>query len=149
MKVSVYLHKEIIETLRCFGNLDEVVNHILDDMSANYSLTDLPACPDRTNAQRCTVDITNTEYLELLSTFGPTSPRVSLRRIIYYFVENELYTEFGWEFKNEYVSIANTNFNKKVANAITSLEMSKKYAKSESTKDTLNSICNTLKQLLR
>lgn len=148
MKISIYLHKEIIETLQCFGTLDETINHILDDMSVNYSLTDLPACPDRTNAQRCTVDITNTEYLELLNTFGPTSPRISLRRIIYYFVENELYNEFNWEFKNEYISITNNKFNKKINSAISLLETSTKYTTFD-TKDTILSICNTLKQLLR
>ena len=148
MKISIYLHKEIIETLRCFGTLDEVINHILDDMSANYSLTDLPSCPDRTNAQRCIINITNTEYLELLNIFGPTSPRISLRRIIYYFVENELYNEFNWEFRNEYMSIADSKFNKKINSAISLLETSTKYAKSD-IKDTILSICNTLKQLLR
>ena len=60
-----------------------------------------------------------------------------------------LYDEISSAEIRRQVEDALMSFNKKVANAITSLEMSKKYTKSESTKDTLNSICNTLKQLLR
>ena len=58
MKQSIYLHREIVDTLRCFGELDEVINKILEEASVGkFDVMDKPPCPDRSGAGRYDVDI--------------------------------------------------------------------------------------------
>lgn len=105
MTVSVYLHDEILSLLKCFGDIDNVVNKILDAGSAGeITIMDKPAAPDRSGAKRIDVNIYNEEYLSLMRQFGAKSPRCSLRRLLYWFVEDEVYTLLDWDMKNDYVS---------------------------------------------
>lgn len=104
MKVSIYLHKPIVETLLCYGSLEDVTNRILDACeSGEIDIMDRPKVPPRDGAGRYDVDIRSDYYMELLDTFSPTSPRISLRRLLYWFVENEMYDVLGWEPTYEYI----------------------------------------------
>lgn len=104
MLISIYLHKQIAETLQCYGELSDVVNKILDASEQGaFDMLDMPKCEPRDGAARYNIDITNETYLELLDTFSVNSPRISLRRIIYWFVEQEMYEVLGWEVMNDYV----------------------------------------------
>lgn len=104
MKLSVYLHDEIRAVLCCYGTLDEVVNRVLDAGSAGeFDLMNKPQIPTRDGAGRYDVDVTNEEYLELLRLHPHNSTKVSLRRLLYWFVENEMYEMLGWEPVKNYV----------------------------------------------
>lgn len=98
MKVSVYLHEEIRAVLCCYGTLDEAINKVLDAGSqGEFDLMNKPQIPVRDGARRFDVDIKNEEYLELLRLYPHNSTKVSLRRLLYWFVENEMYEMLGWE----------------------------------------------------
>ena len=96
MVFNVYLHKYVVDTLRCFGNISDVVNEILNYCENNNGFMDYPECVDRKGCSRYSIDVHNEQYVELYNTFGATSPRVSLRRIIYWFVDNEIYESEQW-----------------------------------------------------
>ena len=100
MVYNVYLHKYVADILSQFGELNTVVNHIVDSaMAGEFSIDDLPKAPDRTPGEmsQYKFDIHNVEYNEMLQVRGSKSMTYSLRRIIYHFVDNELFTELGWE----------------------------------------------------
>ena len=48
--------------------------------------------------------MTSQFYLTLAATFPTNSPRISLRRILYWFVEQEMYDELGWDATKQYES---------------------------------------------
>lgn len=105
MIFSIYLHKHIAEPLMCYGDLSDVVNKILEASEQGiFDLIDMPKCESRDGATRYNINITNNTYLELVATFPPNSPRLSLRRILYWFVEQEMYDVLKWEPVNDYVS---------------------------------------------
>ncbi len=115
MIYSIYLHNNIIETLSCYGDLSDVVNNILDAAEqGSFDIVDLPPAPSRDGATRCEINITSEYYLTLASTFPMNSPRISLRRILYWFVEQEMYDALEWEAVNEYKSKEKTKILKKL-----------------------------------
>lgn len=106
MRMSVYLHDEIYSVLRCFGNLDEVTNKILDAASSGeFDVENKPKVIERSGARRYDIDVQNNDYLELYA-IRRNSPSISLRRLLYWFVENEMYEYLGWEVKSEYKDAA-------------------------------------------
>lgn len=106
MKMSVYLHNEICSVLKCFGSLDEVTNKILDAASSGeFDVENKPKVIERSGARRYDVDVQNEDYLELYA-IRRNSPSISLRRLLYWFVENEMYEYLGWEVKSEYKDAA-------------------------------------------
>lgn len=115
MRVSIYLHRDIVETLKMFGDLSTVVNRVLAELYEDRGLTDYPKCVDRQGAARYEVDVTDENYLRAYTLYGPSSPRASLRRILYYFVNNEIYAELGWEAVNEYDNKNKNRIRKKLA----------------------------------
>lgn len=122
MKISLYLHRDRADVLSTFGNLSDVINRILD--AADEGLIDIedrPACEPRDGAARFDVEITNDNYLQLLQAYGIKSKRISLRRIVYWFVDNEVYNDLGWEPTNDYVDSFNKRLNKLVNNVISEL----------------------------
>ena len=123
MEFSVYLHKPIAEVLMCYGDLSEVVNKILEASEQGlFDVVDLPRCPARDGASRYTVNITNEYYLNLLETFPINSPRISIRRILYWFVEQEIYDELGWEVTKEYHNKEKEKLLKKLSNIISTFD---------------------------
>ena len=101
MKFSVYLHSHIVDTLRTYGRLDDVVNAMLDEAdNGMFNVIDKPNCESRDGASRYSIEITNESYIALVESYPTNSSRVSLRRLIYWFVENEIYEECGWSTNN-------------------------------------------------
>jgi predicted DNA-binding protein (UPF0278 family) len=111
--------------------LSDVINKILDagDQGA-FDVMDKPSCESREGASRYNVNITNATYLSLLNEYSVNSPRISLRRLIYWFVENEMYIELDWPMSNEYVDDFKTKFNKKLTDAINTFQSFKILAQS-------------------
>lgn len=96
---NVYLHKYVRDILSQFGDVNAVVNHIVDEaMAGRINLYGLDKAPPRSSGDMCqyTFTIINDQYNELVDAHGPRSSLVSLRRIIYTFVDNEMYDELGW-----------------------------------------------------
>ena len=109
MKLSQYLHNDIVDVLKTFGDLNDVVNKILDAADEGYiEVEDKPPCRDRDGCDRYNIDIHNENYLELLRIHGVKSKQISLRRLLYWFVENEIYEELGWTTR-PYITKANFN----------------------------------------
>lgn len=101
MKFSVYLHSHIVDTLRMYGKLSDVVNAMLDEAdNGMFDVTDKPNCSSRDGASRYDIDVTNENYIMLANSYPVNSSKVSLRRLIYWFVENEIYDECGWTTNN-------------------------------------------------
>lgn len=104
MILSVYLHKDRVDVLRTFGSLDEVVDRILSACDeGEFDIENKPECEPRDGASRYNIKITNESYLDMLKNFGVKCKRISLRRLLYWFVDNEIYTDLGWETVNDYV----------------------------------------------
>lgn len=102
MQMSVYLHDEICAVLKCFGTLDEVTNRILDSASEGiFDVENKPQVVERSGAKRYNIDVRNEDYLELYR-IRRNSPSISLRRLLYWFVENEMYDYLAWEVKSKY-----------------------------------------------
>lgn len=123
MKVSVYLHEEMRAILCCYGTLDDVINRILDAGSeGEFDIMDKPNIGAREGARRFDVDIRNEEYLELMRSYPPNSSKISLRRLIYWFIENEMYEMLGWEPVNDYVDRSEVKKNKLIKRVRQDLE---------------------------
>lgn len=94
---SIYLHKYIVDTLSLFGDLSVVVNRILQEgADGKIDILDRPPCMNRDGAGRYNITITQPEYLELLQCYSVNSPKISIRRIIYWFVDFAIYEQLGW-----------------------------------------------------
>ena len=105
MIVSIYLHKYVVDTLQLFGNLNETINKILQaGADGDIEILDRPPCINRDGASRYNIDITQQDYLELLECYPTNSPRISIRRIIYWFVDFAIYEQLGWKAEKKYVN---------------------------------------------
>ena len=145
MVISIYLHKEIANTLKTFGTLEEVVNKILiAGAEGNYDITDKPNCVSREGARRYEINITEPEYLELLKTFPINSSRISLRRLLYWFVENEIYVDLNWIPVNNYINEGKIVINKIIRNIETNLFKLNKHLQ-----DNLQNECQEIINLLK
>lgn len=95
-RISVYLHQNIIDTIRCFGELSEVCNRILScciELEEFYEET-IPAAPDRQGAKRRDIYVEEDVLLQLNG--------FRIRSILYWFVENEIYDSLSWNTINLY-----------------------------------------------
>lgn len=123
MVFSVYIHQWVVDVLLCFGELSDVINRILEEgENGSFDIMNKPNIGDRDGAKRYEINITNEMYLELLNTFPINSSKISLRRLIYWFVENEMYVELGWSPIRNYHSSTNDKIIKKLNNICTELQ---------------------------
>lgn len=96
-KIDVRLHKEYHDILTQFGTLDEVVDKVISEVESGViNLDELPSCPELTGAHKYIVTVDNPFYDDLVQIYGAHSNKISMRRILYYVVDNELYIQLGW-----------------------------------------------------
>ena len=97
-RISVYLHKETIAVLKCFGELNHVVNKLLSEClnTGKVFETIIPSAPDRRDARRIILYIDDNIFDEL------NASKLKIRSVIYWFIENEVYNEFEWVVIHEY-----------------------------------------------
>lgn len=137
MVITVYLHDEILTALQHFGTLEEVANRIVDAaVNGVFDSESLEKCPPAgTNTRKYTVNITNREYIEHRNMLGAKSSKVSLRRMLYHFVNNELYFDLGWQVVNNKVGTIkdarDAKFNLLLAKVLDGLSSLYKLAKEE------------------
>lgn len=123
MKLSIYLHSDIVDVLKTYGKLDDVVNSMLDAADeGEFEIENKPSCRPRDGAGRYDINVTNATYLSLLNTYGVKSKAISLRRLIYWFVENEIFNEIGWDTVNDYVDRDTLKWNKQIDRVLNELE---------------------------
>lgn len=136
MKLSVYLSNMIIEELKLYGDVDKVINRIVDTVVEKGYIDEIefPSYGNRSNDTRLTVDIDNAEYEVLLETLGHNSKMYSLRRIIYWFIHNDKPSEFGW------TVIPNPKYNAYIDMSIKSAKAANKIYESEILKDVINKL---------
>jgi hypothetical protein len=144
MIFSIYLHKPIAETLMCYGDLSDVVNRILEVSETGvFDVVDVPKCEPRDGATKYFINVTNETYLSLVASFPPNSPRLSLRRLLYWFVEQEMYEVLEWETVNEYVSKDKEKILKKIGgidSELTKLQRNLNYEEYEIVQDILEKL---------
>lgn len=105
MRFSIYLSNEIIDVLQCYGTISDVVNKILECAADGlFDVMDKPTPPPKQNGKQVIIDVVEPNYLELIEMYSIKSSRISLRRLIYWFVENEIYADLGWEGIQQYKS---------------------------------------------
>lgn len=93
--VSVYLDNYVLDGLTLFGPLSEVVDKVLTCCISDVDVSELPKAPPITpETRRVNITVTNEEFLMLSDTYGATSKKVSLRRILYWFVDNAMYENY-------------------------------------------------------
>lgn len=99
MTQSLYLHSDIVYILKLYcGSLQQAVDRILNEYDiGNIDIENKPTCRSREGAGRYDVIVTNRSYLDMVELYGVKSKRISLRRLLYWFVEYEIYNELGWE----------------------------------------------------
>lgn len=105
MRFSIYLSNDIINVLQCFGSIDDVTNKILEcGAEGLFDIMDKPTPPPKQDGHQVVIDVIEPTYLELVDAYTVRSSRISLRRLLYWFVENEIYAELGWEEVQKYKS---------------------------------------------
>ena len=104
MRVSVYIERWAMDTLRCYGRTDDVVNCMLDAAEEEgFSILDKPSAGPRTFATRVEVIVTNEMYIKLANALPPASPRLSLRRYIHWFLSEDMPSQLGWKVISPYL----------------------------------------------
>lgn len=95
MKQRITLPTETIKILEQYGDIHTVVDNILDLVQTGAIPTDnLPqACASDTTVKKITVHITNDWYIESYL----ANNKICLKRLLQYFVDNELFNEFDWK----------------------------------------------------
>lgn len=103
MMMSIYLHQYVVKTLSLFGDLSDVINNILQaGADGKIEILDRPPCMSRDGCGRYNVDITQQDYLELLQCYPINSPKISIRRLLYWFVDFAVYEQLGWKIVKQY-----------------------------------------------
>lgn len=98
MIVKLYLDEQTATLLHMFGTINEVVNRIIDEgMDGKFDMFDKPVAPPRDECSRYEVCINNKDYIELMAQYPEKSSKTSLRRLVTWFVDNEVYEELGWD----------------------------------------------------
>lgn len=95
-KYSVYLHQDVIDVLECFGKISDVLTKMMKTLVQTDLLDGetLGTAPSREDARRIEFFVDDDTVLQLTG--------LPFRQIIYWFVENEVYDQLGWEPVREY-----------------------------------------------
>ena len=92
-----------MDILQCYGSITDVTNRILEcGAEGLFDIMDKPTPPPKENGHQVIIDVTEPTYLELVDMYSIRSSRISLRRLLYWFVDNEMYIELGWEATKTY-----------------------------------------------
>lgn len=98
IKVNIAISENYYKILRLFGTMDEVVDKALKLVElGEIDIEDCPPVPTTRDCRRTVVIINNEYYEELRAKYGPTSSKISINRLLYYIVDNELYSVYSWE----------------------------------------------------
>ena len=98
IKVNIAIDNNYYNILRLFGTMDEVVDKALKLVEqGEIDFDRCPQIPTTKNCRHIVVAISNPYYEELRALHGATSSKISINRLLYYIVDNELYYTYEWE----------------------------------------------------
>ena len=105
-KISVYLHQDVIDILRCFGELNDVINNLIkDSLLIDELYEETLRSPKRSpSCKRVEFTINEDLYDELAG--------IRVRPLIYWFVENEMYDQLGGKMVKQYGEHKSEKINK-------------------------------------
>lgn len=147
MIVNVLIDDGTAGLMEYYGNISTVVNRILQHGAlGEIPLMDLPSVPlPDHNVKQYKVNVTEPNYLQLCEIYGTKSSRISLRRIIYWFMDNEKYIDFKWEADQVFVDKANLEIVELLAEIEAKLYKLYKLMPNNERLKTVNAEINTIK----
>lgn len=120
--LDIRLHKEYYDVLVQFGTLSYTVNCILAACEIGaIELFDKPKAPPKEGTQKHIITIDNPWYEGLLDDMGAKNSHISLRRLLYWFVDEEVYTLIGLEPNTNNKTILDSRFARIKADCIQQL----------------------------
>lgn len=149
MKIHVTLPQITYNILCRFGDINEVVNKICDlIVTDQMEYNDLPPLQGREGHKQFDVIVTNEQFIELYNSMNDAGKPIRMRRVLQYFVDMELYVEFGWPIVNE--PKRNTDVEMRAISSLcgvitTLTKLSKTWKTSE---DNLLKACDILREVL-
>ena len=98
MIINLLIDEPTAKIMQYYGDISEVVNKILEHGArGDIPLMDLPPAPQPLpGTKQYKINVTDLNYLKLCDIYGTKSQRISLRRIVYWFMDNEKYIDFEW-----------------------------------------------------
>lgn len=147
---NITIPLEYYNILTVFGSIEDVIYKALDLCeSGEIDLENLPQTADFANVEskRVSVIITHRYYENLREIYGTTSPRVSLRKLLCYIVENEIYYEYHWEVVQVYDKETRNKINSYKYDIITKSNKLTKLLKDEATKNKINEFVKIIDSL--
>lgn len=102
-KSVIRIHCDYYDIIKQFGSPSKVANSMVELMRLGLiDPADMRKAPEPIGrCTTCSVTIHNDYYEQLVSLYGATSPKLSLRRYLYHFVEEELYSQYAAYFPYE------------------------------------------------
>ena len=91
--VNVRLPKQYIDILQMYGSLDDVTDKALDMVYTDLlpPINEMPAVSTLPNACKRVIRVTNEEYDDNCKLLGPKHHTNSIKRLLTYIVDNEIY----------------------------------------------------------
>ena len=91
--VNVRLPKQYIDILQMYGSLDDVTDKALDMVytDALPPINEMPAVSNLPNTCKRVIRVTNEEYDDNCKLLGPKHHTNSIKRLLTYIVDNEIY----------------------------------------------------------
>ena len=150
IKANITIPLEYYNILTVFGSIEDVIYKALELCeNGEIDLENLPQTANFANTETKTIPviITNSYYENLRNIYGATSPKVSLRKLLCYIVENEIYFDYHWEVVQVYDKETRNKINSykyDITNKATKLV---KLLKDEATKNKINEFIKLIDSL--
>ena len=150
IKANIIIPLEYYNILTVFGSIEDVIYKALELCeNGEIDLENLPQTANFVNTETKTISviITNSYYENLRNIYGATSPKVSLRKLLCYIVENEVYFDYHWEVVQVYDKETRNKINSykyDITNKATKLV---KLLKDEATKNKINEFIKLIDSL--
>lgn len=116
--VNVKLPKPYIDILEMYGSLDSVTDKALNMVYTDQlpPINEMPAVPNLPNACKRVIKVTNEEYDDNCKLLGPKHHANSIKRLLTYIVDNEIY--LNWQMRET----ASDTYNKRLLECIDRLD---------------------------
>lgn len=116
--VNVKLPKLYIDILEMYGSLDSVTDKALDMVYTDQlpPINEMPAAPILSDTCKRVIKVTNEEYDDNCKLLGPKHHANSIKRLLTYIVDNEIY--LNWQMRET----ASDTYNKRLSECIGRLD---------------------------
>lgn len=150
IKANIIIPLEYYNILTVFGSIEDVIYKALELCeNGEIDLENLPQTANFVNTENKTVSviITNSYYENLRNMYGATSPKVSLRKLLCYIVENEIYFDYHWEVVQVYDNETRNKINSYKYDITNKANKLVKLLKDEATKNKINEFIKLIDSL--